>query len=231
MIDLHEHFINPGYFNRVNGGETIKGIVKKNNNYISYENPEGYMVEGINDFGNCIQKFAIESPLDNIFEGMELEIKLIGGFSKGLTKEELEELEKEKQRREYEYKKRIAEEKKLNEEEEKLYMNECNDFYKRLNIGVKYTPIIRLVMSGLTENSIGDGTYKNTVTHLRVEEDLTHGRFHRKAGECLCKCKRVGKKILWDEEAILGITNATFYNKITCKTCLKILKSKGWLEE
>lgn len=230
MIDLYEYTINPGYFNRVKTGKTIKGIVRKSDNYISYENPEGYMVEGINEHGNCIQRFAIRSSLENIQEGMELGIRLIQGFSKGFTKNELEKLEQEKQKREEEYQKRISEEKKI-QEEEKLYMEECNNFYKKLNIGVKYTPIIRLVMSGLTENSIGDGTYKNTVTHLRVEEDLTDGKFHREAGECLCKCTRVGKIKLWDEIAIKGCTHGEFYNKITCKSCLKILKSKGWLKE
>lgn len=231
MIDLYEYFINPAYFNVVKTGGKIKGVVKKNANYISYENPDGYMVEGINDLGNCIQKFSIRSSLEGVSDGMELEIRLVGGFSKGFTKKELEELEKEKQKREEEYRKRKEEERKIEEKKSELYMEECKDFYKNLNIGVKYTPVIRLVMSGLTENSMGNGIYKNTVTHLRIEEDLTTGRFHRKAGECLCKCERKGKKKLWDDEAILSHNNKEYYNKVTCKSCLKILKSKGWIKE
>lgn len=231
MLDLYEYFLNPAYFNRVRTGEKIKGIVRRNSDYISHENPEGYMVEAVNDLGTTIQKFSIKSPMVNIFEGMELEIKLVGGFSKGFTKEECEKIELEKQRQLDEYKRKKEKEKKVKLKKEELYLKECENFYNNLNIGVKYTPIYRVVLSGLTENSAGNGAYKNTVTHLRLEEDLTDGkRFNRKSGECLCKCKRNGKKTLWDEESSFLYDDKKHYNPITCKSCLKILKNKGWLK-
>ena len=233
MLKLCLDFINPGFFNQIKTGEKLKGIVVKNDLYVSYANPEGYMIEVVGDSGNCVQKCSIKETTTEIFEGMEIQVRLVNGFARGFTKEECEQekIEREKKLEEYRKKKEAEEQKEL--EDSISRKEDCKKFYKNLSIGVKVTPIYRVVMSGLTENSMGNGVYKNTVTHLRVEEDLTDGkRFNRSAGEILCKSKRNGKKSLWDEESIsVCLDGEEYKNKVTCKSCLKILKNKGWIKE
>lgn len=214
-------------------GESLKGVVRKNSSYVSYVNPEGYRIEVLGDSGNCIQKCSIEETTTDIFEGMEVQVRLIKGFVRGFTKEECKLEEKKEQERLDEYRRKKEAEKQKELEDSISHKEECKRFYDALDIGVEFTPVYRVVMSGLTENSMGNGVYKNTVTHLRVEENLTDGkRFNRSSGELLCKAERSGKKKFWDEEDISAcLDGEEYYNKITCKSCLKILKNKGWIKE
>jgi hypothetical protein len=53
----------------------------------------------------------------------------------------------------------------------------------------KITPAYKVVLSGLSENSFGCGTFKKTVWHGLVIEDFKVGRLQRKAGEFLCSPK------------------------------------------
>ena len=70
------------------------------------------------------------------------------------------------------------------------------------------------VISGLTENSWGDGQKANTVYHVYLKEPLHDGRLYRSAGDFLCS--RRNDRIL----AILNLSSSTltpnsFANSLT----------------
>ena len=79
---------------------------------------------------------------------------------------------KEKARIEAERKEREFKEKMLKKKEEEMAL-----YKKRFeNIPFKYSVRIKPVLSGLSENSNGDGAKRNTVFHCYVEESFVDGR-------------------------------------------------------
>lgn len=88
-------------------------------------------------------------------------------------------------------------------------------FNMSLNIPVKWRPEIRRVLSGLTENSMGDGMNKRTVTHVFLLEPFSGGRLNRKEGSFLCS-KDSGSfsdHIMLYEDSDL---------KVSCKKCIEL---------
>lgn len=128
------------------------------------------------------------------------------------------ELEKEKKRiQEIREKERRERRELLNRRRE-----EAEKFNAKIGVPVKWTAAIKLVKSGLSEGSWGDGRNRRTVQHILIQEDLKDGRFKRVAGDLLCK---VGSGKLWDdEEKWYDGDGQTYTPKITCKACLKIAK-------
>ncbi len=101
------------------------------------------------------------------------------------------------------------------EEEIKKY-----EFWKKYNIPFNFISDIKIVLSGLTESSLGNGCNKATVNHIRVAEDIKIGRLKRKAGDYLCTqqkgstyCESVDNKNINEVQEI-----------ITCKQCLKMIE-------
>lgn len=78
------------------------------------------------------------------------------------------------------------------------------------NLPFKWEGRIKEVLSGLSENSNGDGWKKNTVVHVRLLEDFKRGRFSRNKGDYLCSPKKTSN---WGDGGI--------YDAVTCKSCLQ----------
>lgn len=141
---------------------------------------------------------------------------------------ETEEEQKEKQRQ--------AEERRQEEREEcRILLNkrreEAEAFNAQLHIPVKWVSGYKSVLSGLTENSWGDGRNKATVNHILLQEDLENGKIHRKEGDFLCSSSKYQNGKLWTvgssktpiSLAYDGEGNE-YQTKITCKSCLQIAK-------
>lgn len=78
------------------------------------------------------------------------------------------------------------------------------------NLPFKWKAQIKEVLSGLSENSNGDGWKKNTVIHVQLLEDFKRGRLTRNKGDYLCSPKKVPN---WGDGGN--------YTEVTCKSCLK----------
>lgn len=134
-----------------------------------------------------------------------------------ITDEEKAQMEEEARRQADEEKERIRQHKnRLREEAEA--------FNATLNIPVKWTTGVNLVLSGLSETSAGDGYFKNTVQHIMLLEDLKDGRLVRHKGGFLCNVKRRGR--LKDRDASYHVDGDgnRYTPKVTCKACLRIAR-------
>lgn len=89
---------------------------------------------------------------------------------------------------------------------------EDEDFNKSLNLPFKYTLGYKVVLSGLSSSSWGDGARSNTVTHVVLDEDFKQGRLSRDKGDFLCKAS---SSKMWDHET---------GGRVTCSQCLKIAR-------
>lgn len=138
------------------------------------------------------------------------------------------ETEQEKQAREERWWKEKEEEERRYKERLNRWRQEAEEFNNRINTPFKWTAGQNNVLSGLTENSWGDGRKKNSVNHIWLKEDYANGRFKRSAGDLLCKKK--GK--LWVDKAEWVDGNGQLYMaQITCRECIKILEKKGWITD
>lgn len=139
---------------------------------------------------------------------------------------ETEEEQKEKRRQ-------VEERQQREKEETKVQLNkwreEAEAFNAQIHIPVKWVSGYKDVLSGLTENSWGNGRNKATVNHILLQEDLDDDRLHRKQGDFLCSSseKQNGKR--WhpwnceDPMALAYDGNGNEYQgKITCKSCLQV---------
>lgn len=82
---------------------------------------------------------------------------------------------------------------------------------------------VKVVLSGLSDKSWGDGEQKNTVTHLIVAEDFSAGRLTRKKDSFLCTTGGFGSPKESKKEysvKVAGFTVDTVPHTITCKICL-----------
>lgn len=229
MLILRASTIHPQLIRDLQCTEGLKAIVvKRDTTNINYDLNSFFvkLVESkpgisLNSDFDCY-RFNIVESTSEIFDNMNIQVKILNGTVVGLTEEDLK-IRKEKAK--------IKEEKERAKHE--AYVQSCIDFYNNLSINAKFTPVYTIVSSGLTENSLGDGAYKNTVIHLRLDEDFSDGkRLNRKAGESLCKFKPRDKYVLGGfQECNFKTDEKPYYPKITCKSCLKILKNKGWLKE
>ncbi|WP_318515669.1 hypothetical protein [Photobacterium leiognathi] len=88
-------------------------------------------------------------------------------------------------------------------------------FNQALNLPFQWKIDIKVRMSGLSENSWGDGQSRSTVYHIRVMEQFTEGRLKRNIGDFLC-----GK----DHSKHQGYTDGydLDHDKVSCAACLKI---------
>lgn len=93
-----------------------------------------------------------------------------------------------------------------------------------LGVPVSWRPEIKVVLSGLTENSRMDGANRRTVMHVRLMEALDDGALRRKAGDYLCTVAAgsngswVELAEAWDDQPLHRTS------PVTCKACLKITR-------
>ena len=105
---------------------------------------------------------------------------------------------------------------------------EAERFNAGLEIPVPWCAGIKDVLSGLTEDSWGDGRNRATVEHVLLLEDLHDGKLHRPSGTFLCSTN-TGKQ--WSgqtrDDHFDGEGNP-YIPKITCKACLRV--AQRWIK-
>lgn len=93
-----------------------------------------------------------------------------------------------------------------------------------LRVPVAWRPEIKVVLSGLSENSRLNGANSRTVMHVRLLEPLTSARITRRAGDYLCTAPG-GTNGAWIELAeAWDDVQPDFTQPVTCKACLTITR-------
>lgn len=93
-----------------------------------------------------------------------------------------------------------------------------------LNIPVTWRPEIKVVLSGLSENSRMDGANRRTVMHVRLLEPLDSGPLHRAKGDYLCTAA-AGSNGSWAELAEAWDDQPLHHTApVSCKACLKLAR-------
>ena len=93
---------------------------------------------------------------------------------------------------------------------------EAEVFNNSLNVPVQWSPEVKHILSGLSENSWGDGRRRNSKAHIYLSEAL-EGRIKRSANSFLCapsKGAHYNELIQVDK----------FAEKVTCPKCLEIAR-------
>jgi len=92
----------------------------------------------------------------------------------------------------------------------------CMEFWAQYEIPFKFIAEIKIVLSGLSESSSGNGCQKNSVYHVVLKEDFAHGTLKRKENQYLCSQQKGNFFTPSDYKMI-----EDFQQVITCKECLK----------
>lgn len=90
---------------------------------------------------------------------------------------------------------------------------------------VPWRSAIKDVLSGLSDNSFGDGRSKSTVNHIYLLDYMKIGRIKRDAGDFLCTTANGSNGKKW---SILGTDLQTKFDdmpEVTCSSCLKLAHS------
>lgn len=145
------------------------------------------------------------------------------GFFVGATAEELQ---------------RVADERRATEDAEKERQRtnrnamraEAEAFNATICLPVKWDVGIKDVLSGLTENSFGNGRNKATVEHIYLLEPLAQGRITRSKGDFLCTASGGSNGKRWSSvivEHCFDGEGKAYQPKVTCKRCLDL--AKRWM--
>jgi hypothetical protein len=96
-------------------------------------------------------------------------------------------------------------------------------FNEKIKLPVPWTTGIKMVLSGLSDRSNGDGASKRTVHHILLQSDLTRGTLKRKKGDFLCTANRGKLGTHWDGSPVLHRDGdgKLYGGKVTCATCLR----------
>lgn len=140
----------------------------------------------------------------------------------------LEEIEREAQAR------RNAEAAEAERRRQKLNALRANAeaFNARIALPVKWDVGIKDVLSGLSENSWGDGRSKATVEHIYLLEPLEAGRLTRKEGDFLCTSSSGTNGKRWSSKIVERCHDGEgtpYQPKVTCKACLAL--AQRWMKE
>jgi hypothetical protein len=108
---------------------------------------------------------------------------------------------------------------------------EAEAFNARLALPVQWDVGIKDVLSGLTENSWGDGRNKATVEHIYLLEPLQDGRLTRAKGDFLCTSSSGTNGMRYSSviERSHDGEGKTYQPKVTCKACLAL--AARWMKE
>lgn len=142
---------------------------------------------------------------------------------------------------EAEWETRIASEKAFAEEQRKLreareksereaYLVRREERAKSENaqllIPVRWTSGRKTVLSGLSANSNGDGQNARTVTHVLLLDEISEGRFKRRANSFLCTSASGSDGQGWTGQLWTNDRGVSgpHVSCITCQSCLKLAK-------
>ncbi|HEV8513966.1 MAG TPA: hypothetical protein VGQ59_11850 [Cyclobacteriaceae bacterium] len=115
-------------------------------------------------------------------------------------------------------------------EDDRILANARRDsaivFNSKIQLPVKWDVGRKDVLSGLSENSMGNGYRSSTVHHIVLKEDLTSGRLRRKQNDFLCSANgNNGKDWSGSNSEPVRVSdgdNKLYAPKITCRSCLRI---------
>jgi hypothetical protein len=112
-----------------------------------------------------------------------------------------------------------------------LLRSDAVAFNARLALPVRWDVGIKVVVSGLSETSMGDGRNKSTVEHIYLLEPVSVGRIKRDAGDFLCTSASGSNGKRWSTviERRADGSGSEYVPKVTCKACLAI--ASRWVLE
>lgn len=93
---------------------------------------------------------------------------------------------------------------------------ECIEFWEQYSLPFKFIADIKIVLSGLSESSDGNGCKSNTVRHVVLKEDYSSGALKRKENQYLCSQQKGFHMELDSNTKAEDIQHV-----VTCKECLK----------
>lgn len=134
------------------------------------------------------------------------------------------ESEAERDQRAKEKRERLAKNLTQQESRQRIYQAESDQANTNLKLPFIWQASSKVVLSGLTENSSGDGRNRATVIHIQTLEDILIGRLTRKAGQLLCSTKDAKLWLSNDIPTDLGSVSIKGMPMVTCKACLKRAK-------
>lgn len=108
---------------------------------------------------------------------------------------------------------------------------DAESFNARIALPVKWDVGIKDVLSGLSENSWGDGRSKATVEHIYLLEVLEAGRLTRREGDFLCTPASGTNGKRWSSKVVERCHDGEgrpYQPRVTCKACLAL--AKRWMK-
>jgi len=191
-----------------------------------YNQMKGTLAQGVAVSTRSVEVLGETLQLDK-----EETIELVPGerVHVALSRDIVFQTEQEKQTEEQERKERLFMEQLRQKEADRTRKVQADAFNAALGLPFGWVPGQKDVISGLREGSWGDGTFKNTVIHVLLQEDLHDGKLHRKAGMFLCSSswKDNGKNWSGQPEVVVRDSNGELYRPaVTCKQCLK--RAERW---
>ena len=101
-------------------------------------------------------------------------------------------------------------------------MQQAQERNARLYLPVRWTSGFKSVISGLTENSSGNGINRRTVIHVLLLEDIRDGRLVRNEGDFLCTAAGGSNgKLCVNPATHSDGEYGPYVCEITCKQCIK----------
>jgi len=100
---------------------------------------------------------------------------------------------------------------------------DAETFNSRIMLPVNWGVGIKDTLSGLSENSWGDGRNRATVEHIYLFDALEIGKLKRKAGDFLCTSASNSNGKRWSgivAEHHVDSDGNQYQPKVTCKACL-----------
>jgi hypothetical protein len=93
-----------------------------------------------------------------------------------------------------------------------------------LHIPVRWTSGLKTVLSGLSQNSMGDGANRRSVAHVLLLESLDAGTLHRPANSFLCTSASGTNGKQWTAHLHTHSVGSKgpYVSQITCRQCIKL---------
>lgn len=168
------------------------------------------------------EMLALVEPTITLVPGEKVIVTLTRNLAMETAKEAQERIERQRQAYQAEEQRRREEEARKNAENKQ--------FNASLNIPVRWKPAIKDVLSGLSENSMGNGCNKATVIHVYLLEVLNDGKLHRSERDFLCTSEHGSNGKNWSgqrEEDVYMSNGEVWISRVTCKACLKL--AQRWI--
>ncbi len=199
---LELSFINPALLSRINRERYSDGVVSDDANWVL--------------LGGERLLLRYQEGQVKLAPGGDVKVLIKDGSFSCVTSEVMQEREIQREERSQELAKKRSQENQEKSDRKAVRILRAQSVNADLGVPVSWVPAIKVVLSGLAENSWGDGTSKRTVAHVMLKEDLNNGRLVRKGGDLLCTPRSGSNGKLWPDSAP--------GEEVTCKKCLEVAK-------